>query len=126
MNRKLMEMPVPFKNFGGNETEFNKIGDRNCTIAIYNIELAEDLIDEGWHLRPFEDEDGNLDGYYMGIKINFKSPYPPRVFTVSSSTGKRVQLGLETVECLDSLQIEFINVEINPYEWSVGGIINGN
>ena len=117
----LRRVEIRYKNFAGRETEYNALGSRVFSVVVDDLDLAADLISDGWAFKPLLNEDDDVWGYYMQVKINYDSNRPPRIYTVSPLTGKQVQLGPETVECLDSLTIDYADIVVNPYEWEVRG-----
>ena len=119
---ELQEVPVIFKNFSASPTKFNaKGGDITFSIVIENLDQAELLLSEQWALKPLKDEEGDLSAYHLPIKVNFKSPYPPRIYRVSDGHTARILMSADTVHVLDSMRIIFADVSVNKYHWSVGG-----
>ena len=110
---------LTFRNFSGNETRFNRNGNRNFCVIIDNPEQAEELRNEGWNvhtLRPHDDEEDER--YYIQVAVSF-GYIPPKVFTVTRK-GK-TQLDEESIGTLDFAEISNVDLTIRPYHWEVNG-----
>lgn len=107
-------------NFRGERTKFNKNGDKEFNIVL-PPDIGMDLEDKGWnvkHLPPREEGDAEL--MHLPVRINFDSMYPPRVWLIDASSGKRTMLDDETVGQLDHLtneEITKVNIVVNPSHW---------
>lgn len=109
---------VLFKNFSGNKTQYNAEGKRNFSILINDIDLAESLIEEGWNLRSLKNDEDDI-SWHIPVQINFEGRIPPRVFAIKTS-GK-LQLNEDTIAMLDFMRIKYVDLSLNPYNWSVSG-----
>lgn len=114
-----------FKNFSGEEGQYNPKGRRNFCIA-FDQETAEQLIDDGWNIRflkPRVDED-NPDAEdfeplpYLQVAVSFDN-YPPKAIAITSK-GKR-PIKEENIGMLDWVETDNVDVIINPYHWTVNG-----
>lgn len=110
---------IRFRNFAGAPSKFNREGDRNFSLKIDDMEIAEALIAEGWNvkIKPARDEDEDP---FMHMKVNVKfNARGPKVYL---RTGKKqVELDEESIACLDDIDIEYIEMDIRPYDWDVNG-----
>jgi hypothetical protein len=122
-------------NFAGAEGKFNRAGDRN-----FSIMMAEQdglmLLEQGWTsvspVKKRPDDDDPETYYKMPVSVRFDN-YPPRIWLMSDTPeslaltdGKkdlakmdRVMLDEETVEFLDRLEFEKIDMVISGSQWSV-------
>lgn len=109
------------KNFRGEERQYNPPGSRVFSIIVEDLSYGQQMIDEGWKFKPLynRDEEGVLDAYFLPVKINYNSHFPPRIYRVSPSTGQTLLLNEETVDMLDFLPIEFADIIVNPHRWTV-------
>ena len=112
-----------FPNFEGREVRdkntgriYNKEGDQNFCVAIPD-ELADDLIAEGWNVKVYEDNDGNVTKY-IKVKINWhptKVDYIPDMNTITNrKTGEKVSTKLdeETSKLLSISTLKDIDISI--------------
>lgn len=110
-----------YKNFSGEEKQFNPKGSRVFSAVIEDIAFGEQLKKEGWAVRPLLDRDtGEQDAWQLPVKVNFDG-IPPRIYKVSPSTGNQTLLSVNTVDMLDYLPIDYADLTVNPYEWTVQG-----
>lgn len=111
--------PIWTTNFSGDPTR-DKFGSnaRQLSIEIPNHEQARDLIDDGFNVRMTKPKDGDDDGfvptYFVSVKLNYNSKFPPKVYLVSGE-AEPVLLDEETVGTLDYCRIKNINAVLNPY-----------
>jgi hypothetical protein len=123
MNKRLDNIVVEnarliFKNFAGEESKFNRAGNRNFCV-ILDGDSAEDLRQMGWNvkaLRPREDEDEPT--YYLQVTVAFGN-FPPKVIMISGKT--KTVLDEESIDSLDYVEIANVDLIIRPYHWEVNG-----
>lgn len=123
MNKRLDNIVVEnarliFKNFAGEESKFNRAGNRNFCV-ILDGDSAEDLRQMGWNvkaLRPREDEDEPT--YYLQVTVAFGN-FPPKVIMISGKT--KTVLDEESISTLDYAEIANVDLIIRPYHWEVNG-----
>lgn len=101
------------RNFKGEEhLPYNPKGKRNFCLTL-DPEMARDLVDDGWNVKYDRD-----DIPYIPVAVSFDK-YPPKIYEVTSK-GK-ILLNEETVGDLDDDEIEYIDLIIRPYRWTVNG-----
>lgn len=105
-----------FKNFRGEERQFNTKGDRNFNLVLTK-EQADGLIEEGFNVkvRPPRDEDEDPQ-YLLAVSVSYKIR-PPKVMLITSRN--KTDLTEETIGELDYAEIEYLDVTIRPYHWSM-------
>lgn len=121
MNKRIDNIVVEnarliFKNFAGEESKFNRAGNRNFCV-ILDGDSAEDLRQMGWNvkaLRPREDEDEPT--YYLQVTVAFGN-FPPKVVMISGKT--KTVLDEESIDTLDYAEIANVDLIIRPYHWEV-------
>lgn len=107
-----------FKNFAGEESKFNRAGNRNFCV-ILDHESADDLKDMGWnikYLRPRDDEDEPTP--YLQVTVAFGN-FPPKVVMIAGKT--KTPLDEESIDTLDYAEIANVDLIIRPYHWEVNG-----
>lgn len=107
-----------FKNFSGEIDQYNPKGLSQFNV-ILDEETADQLLAEGWNVKQLDPrEEGDVAIPYLPCSINFNSNIPPRVIMI---TGKNKQtiLNKNTIASLDALDVECVDLIINPYQWEV-------
>ena len=113
------EARIVYRNFSGEESQFNRKGDRNFSLVIPDEELAQKLAEEGWNvkIRPAREE-GEDPFIHLPVKVKFNDR-GPNVYLITN--GQRNKLDEETVGLLDSVDIVNVDLDIRPYDWEMNG-----
>lgn len=110
---------IGFRNFAGNETQFNPEGNRNFCVFIDDSEYAKSLAAEGWNIRwtkpRNEDDDPRA---YLQVKVAYNA-FPPKIVMLTNHT--KTPLSEQDLEVLDWSDIEYCDLVIRPYNWSMPG-----
>ena len=110
---------IIFRNFSGEASKFNREGDRNFALRIFDQDIADKLLDLGWNVKIKPPREEGEDPFmYLPVKIKFND-YGPKVYLKSGSN--RVVLDEESISCLDNIEIENADLDIRPYDWEVNG-----
>ena len=107
-----------FRNFAGKESEYNKAGNRTTGVIIPE-NMVPQLVEEGWSVKqlpPRDPQDSPL--YYMNAKIRFDN-FPPKIYMCTSQ--KKTKLDEDTVDQIDYSEIQFVDIELSPYDYVVRG-----
>lgn len=107
-----------FKNFSGEEGQYNRAGDRNFCVLIDN-DLASKLVNDGWsvkYLRP--QNEGDIPQAMLPVKVSFKN-IPPKVVLVTKHSRK--ELTERDINILDWAELEHVDLIIRPYNWEMNG-----
>ena len=90
-----------------------------ANLVIPDIDLARELIDDGFNIRLTKprvgEEEGFVPRYFVKVKLNYKSTWPPKVYLVTDE-DKSVLLDEESVACLDDIWVDRVNAVLNRYE----------
>jgi len=114
---------IIFRNFAGEEGQYNRKGDRNFGLVLEEHEAAK-MEKEGWnikYLRPREE--GDAPTPWIPVSVNYGGNRPPTIvmITYRGDTPKRVTLPEELVEMVDYADIAVCDLILNPYQWNVNG-----
>lgn len=107
-----------FKNFKGQEGQYNKEGDMNFAVVL-DEKTAEQMLKDGWNVRySTPREEGDEPEPYISIGVKFNK-YPPRIVMITSTA--RTNLHEDTVEVLDYADIRTCDLVANASHWEVNG-----
>lgn len=110
---------IIYRNFSGIGNKFNREGDRNFSIIIPDMEMANTLIKEGWNVKIREPrEEGEEPFIHLPIKVKFNDR-GPNIYLQSGNN--RIKLDQESVSCLDNVDIVRVDLDVRPYDWEVNG-----
>lgn len=108
-----------YRNFSGIGSKYNREGDRNFSFAIDDQEIADALIAEGWNVKiKAPREEGDTPFMYLSVKVKYNGN-GPYVYLVSN--GNKVLLNEDTISCLDQVNIDYANLDVNPHDWEANG-----
>lgn len=106
---------IIFRNFSGEEGMYNRAGDRNFAVVLDNA-LAEQMLKDEWnvkHLKPREE--GEEPTPYVSVAVSWRNR-PPTIVLISSKG--RTMLDEASVDILDKVDIENVDLIINPSRWT--------
>ena len=110
---------IIFRNFSGEETKYNRAGDRNFGVIIDDKNVADELAAAGWNVKvlPSRDEDEEPK-HWIKVAARFDN-IPPKVFKICGRV--KTQLDEESVGSLDYDELANVDVTISGFKWDVNG-----
>lgn len=115
---------IKFKNFTGEQRQYNPAGQRNFVLLLPD-ELAQQLAAEGWNVkwkpgRHPEDPDEPQ----LTVKVKFKEPgdergQDPIAYLIQGR--RKLALDGRTMGILDRLAPLNIDLIVRPYVWDING-----
>lgn len=112
---------TPFRNFSGGPTKLNPDGGKRFFNIRLDEELAKTMTKEGWNVKELEArEDGEEPLWILEVKVNYGGKKPPRIVSITASGKKPIRE--ESVDLMDSAEIESADVIIRPYDWGGGKV----
>ena len=108
---------IIFKNFTGEESMYNRAGDRNFSVLIDDEDVANAIQDLGYNIKIKEPrEEGDIPFMHMPVKIKFNAR-GPKCYLISGNMEEPIELDEESIEVLDNIDIARVDVDIRPYDW---------
>ena len=112
---------IMFRNFSGKETKFNRVGDRNFCVIIDDPGVAKNLLNDGWNIKLWQPKDEEATPVnYIPVKLRF-DVVPPKIYRISSLTGKQVLMDEEMISAFDSEEFKNVDLILHPYTWEING-----
>ena len=118
-NLQMDDAKIIFKNFAGRGGKYNREGDRNFCVKITDPDIADALIENGWNVKikpPYEE--GDLPDMMLKVKVKF-SKFGPNIYLQSGDVRRK--LNEKTVDCIDRIDIDRVDLDIRPFDSEVQG-----
>lgn len=118
-NITVRDAKIIFKNFAGKAKPYNPEGRRNFSLLIEDEMFANQLIQDGWNVKPLNKRDENDDQHWhLPVNVNF-GYRPPVIHMVTGNT--KTMLDESTVNMVDWLDIIKVDLVIRPREYHIPG-----
>lgn len=107
-------------NFSGKEIPpYNPEGKRNFLVYIDDLNVAEDMLRDGWNIRWLEPRnEGDERKAFLSVEVSFKNR-PPKIVIITSR-GETI-IEEDDVNMLDWAEKERVDLTINPRFWDDNG-----
>lgn len=107
-----------FRNFAGNESQFNRAGDRNFTVVL-DPEAAEAMLADGWNVKYLAArEEGDEETPVIQVAVGYKAR-PPHIVMIAGN--RRTNITEDMVDTLDYVEIAHCDLVGRAYNWEVNG-----
>lgn len=107
-----------FKNFSGEEGEYNRKGDRNFCVVIEDDSTAMRLKEDGWNIKTSKPKSEDYEPFhYLKVNVRFDK-VPPTIIQIAN--GRKRNLTEDMVNILDWAEIKNVDLVISPYNHSNG------
>lgn len=112
-----------FKNFAGEEDQYNRKGNRNFGVTLAPEDAVE-LEKMGWNIKWPKPRDNEEEGSeplrpHINVTAKYDGPRPPRIFMITNRGRKRTELEEEMVDMLDYADMETVDLIFSAYHWSL-------
>ena len=125
----IQDAKIIYRNFRGEGSAFNAKGKRNFSIVFNDADLVNDLLEDGWKLKPLKPrDDDDEQAWQMPVEVKYRDMSgnevrPPEVYLCTYPNGKlkKTRLTEDTIGMLDFAEIAKVDLIIRPYEWEMNG-----
>lgn len=107
-------------NFSGKEIPpYNPEGKRNFLVYIDDLNVAEDMLRDGWNIRWLDPRnEGDERKAFLSVEVSFRNR-PPKIVIITSR-GETI-IEEDDVNMLDWAEKERVDLTINPRFWDDNG-----
>lgn len=115
-------------NFSGDPARSGKYPSttRQANLTIPDVNLARNLIDEGFKVKLTKPREGEEEGfvptYFIPIKVNYQVKYPPKIYLVAGDAEPRL-LNEDTIDVLDKIRVKNVDVTLNKRFTDMGNTL---
>ena len=118
INLLMEDANLIFRNFAGEERQYNRKGDRNFCVTLHP-DAANEMLKDGWNVKYLKArEEGDEPQAYIQTTVSFKGRPPTLVMVTSRG---RTNVPEDMVEMFDWVEIKTVDLIIRPYDWEVSG-----
>lgn len=121
-NLMVEDARIIFRNFAGEEKQYNPAGERNFALVIDN-RIAPAMMEDGWNVKYLKArEEGEEPQAMLKVKVSYKRK-PPTVVLVTMKGNQKVRTTLpeDMIEMLDYIDIAKVDLVVNPSWYDFNG-----
>ena len=122
-NLMVEDARILFRNFAGEERQFNPAGERNFTLVIDNA-IAPMMANDGWNIKYLKPkEEGDQPQAILRVKVSYKRK-PPTIVLITEKGGgekSRTTLPEDMIDMLDYIDIAKVDLIVNPSWYDFNG-----
>lgn len=118
-NLMLENVQITYRNFAGNEGQFNPAGVRGFSVILEDIEQAQALEADGWKVKyskPRQDGSDPAFPAYMPVFVKYHPRLQPPKVVMLTSRGK-TNMDEEAIDVLDFMALQKSDMILRPYHW---------
>lgn len=122
-NLMVEDARILFRNFAGEERQYNPAGERNFTLVIDN-NIAPMMANDGWNIKYLKPkEEGDQPQAILRVKVSYKRKPPTIVLITEKSNGEksRTTLPEDMIDMLDYIDIGKVDLIVNPSWYDFNG-----
>jgi hypothetical protein len=114
---------IIFPNFSGRPTTYNVNGGVRTFNVVLDLETAQKMKNDGWNVKlpdppTTDDDDEIVKDPHIQVRLRFDKR-PPHIVMITSKG--RTTLTEDTVDVLDSVDFETVDLIANASYWEVNG-----
>ena len=110
---------IIYRNFSGEGSKFNREGDRNFAVRLFDMDLVDKLQAAGWNVKVKPPkEEGDDPFMYLPVKVKFND-LGPHCHLISGNA--KIKLDESRIGMLDRIEIASVDLDVRPYDWEVNG-----
>ena len=122
-NLMVEDARILFRNFAGEERQFNPAGERNFTLVVDNG-IAPMMANDGWNIKYLKPkEDGDDPQAILRVKVSYKRKPPTIVLITEKGNGEKARTTLteDLIDMLDYIDIAKVDLIVNPSWYDFNG-----
>lgn len=110
---------ITHKHFSGKADNYHRTGERDFSLILTSDEVANAFIEQGYNVKIKAPKiEGEEPFRYLSIRVKFNN-MGPSVYLNSAGTVRK--LNEDTIEILDNIALDNIDLTINPSDWNFNG-----
>lgn len=118
-NVQMDNVKICYRNFSGEGSKFNSVGDRNFAVIIEDQVAADALTEAGWNVKiKAPREEGDAPFMVLPVKVKFNARGPA---VYLKTNGVMNRLDEDSIGILDQVEIANVDLDIRPYNWEMRG-----